>query len=111
MDGALVKRHIGGWPHSLAQSNIIYVLSRKYRGIYAVPSLRCRTRGTRYRIPDEVLEKLQEYAAKGTPHIWIVDPRLRQMFSFQQNCPAEVEGILLTADPYLELTRDDVLAA
>ncbi len=59
----------------------------------------------------EVIEKLQEYAAKGTPHIWIVDPRLRQMFSFQQNCLAEVEGSLLTANPRLELTRDEVFAA
>ena len=32
-----------------------------------------------------VLEKLKEYAANGTPHIWVIDPRLRQMFTFRAN--------------------------
>src|SRR5690349_519332 len=27
----------------------------------------------------EVIEKLQEYAAKGVPNIWLIDPRLEQM--------------------------------
>ena len=57
-----------------------------------------------------VIEKLKEYAAKGTPHIWVVDPRLQQMFTFRQNCLAEVEGNLATDDPRLELTREEVFA-
>jgi len=58
----------------------------------------------------EVLEKLEEYAAIGTPHIWLIDPRLRQMFTFHQNTLAEVK-ILSTPEPRLELTRDEVFAA
>jgi Uma2 family endonuclease len=59
----------------------------------------------------QVIEKLKEYATKGTPHIWIVDPRLKQMFTFHQNCLAEVEATLVTSDPVLELTRDEIFAA
>jgi len=57
-----------------------------------------------------VIEKLKEYAAKGTPHIWVIDPRLKQMYTFRQNCLAEVEGDLVTDDPRLELTREEVFA-
>jgi Uma2 family endonuclease len=57
-----------------------------------------------------VIEKLKEYAAKGTPHIWLIDPRLKQMFTFRQNCLAEVEGNLATEEPRLELTREEVFA-
>ncbi|MGO9256321.1 MAG: Uma2 family endonuclease [Bryobacteraceae bacterium] len=57
-----------------------------------------------------LLEKLKEYAAKGTPHIWVIDPRLKQMYTFRQNCLAEVEGDLVTDDPRLELTREEVFA-
>ena len=57
-----------------------------------------------------VLEKLEEYAAHGTPHIWLIDPRLRQTFTFRDNCLAEVET-LETSDPRLELTRDEIFAA
>ena len=59
----------------------------------------------------QVLEKLKEYAAKGTPNIWVIDPRLQRMFTFHQNCLAEVETTLVTAEPRLELTRDEVFAA
>jgi Uma2 family endonuclease len=57
-----------------------------------------------------LIEKLKEYAAKGTPHIWVIDPRLKQMYTFRQNCLAEVEGDLVTDDPRLELTREEVFA-
>jgi Uma2 family endonuclease len=58
-----------------------------------------------------VIEKLKEYAAKGTPHIWVIDPRLKQMYTFRRNCLAEVEGNLATEDhPRLELTREEVFA-
>ena len=55
-----------------------------------------------------VIEKLKEYAAKGAPHIWLIDPRLKQMFTFRQNCLAEVDTTLATENPHLELTRDEV---
>ena len=55
-----------------------------------------------------VLEKLKEYAANGTPHIWVIDPRLRQMFTFRANALQEVESnVIATDDPRLELTREE----
>jgi Uma2 family endonuclease len=56
-----------------------------------------------------VIEKLKEYAANGTRHIWVFDPRLRQMFTFHGNALHEVlaDGIA-TDDPRIELTREEV---
>ncbi|MBZ5726138.1 MAG: Uma2 family endonuclease [Acidobacteriia bacterium] len=56
-----------------------------------------------------VIEKLKEYAAIGTRHIWLFDPRLKQMFTFQGNSLREVESdVISTGDPRLELTREEV---
>ena len=57
-----------------------------------------------------VIEKLKEYAAIGTPNIWVIDPRLRQMFTFQGNALREVEGDVIATEnePRLELTREEV---
>ena len=56
-----------------------------------------------------VIEKLQEYSANGAPHIWVFDPRLKQMFTFRSNSLQEVEGdVIATDEPRLELTRAEV---
>lgn len=56
-----------------------------------------------------LVEKLKEYAANGTPHIWVFDPRLKQMSFFHQNALVEVGGDSIASDdPRLELTRDEV---
>ena len=56
-----------------------------------------------------VIEKLKEYAAIGTPHIWVFDPRVKQMFTFRSNSLREVEGdVIATDEPRLELTRAEV---
>jgi Uma2 family endonuclease len=56
-----------------------------------------------------LVEKLKEYAAKGTPHIWVFDPRLKQMFVFRNDALIEVKGdTIATDDPRLELTRAEV---
>jgi Uma2 family endonuclease len=56
-----------------------------------------------------VIEKLKEYAANGTPHIWVIDPRLRQMFTFRGKGLQEVDSdVIATDDPRLELTREEV---
>ena len=52
VDGVLVERNVGDWPHSLVQSNLIFAFRSKYPQVYAVPELRSRTRETRYRLPD-----------------------------------------------------------
>jgi Uma2 family endonuclease len=139
VDGVLVERNVGDWPHSLVQSNIGYHLRRKYPHVYAVPELRSQTRSTRYRLPDvsvmlaapqtkylleaaflaveilsesdsmtSIIEKLHEYSQKGVANIWLIDPRLEKMFTFRSPNLQEVKDIIATADPRLELTRDEV---
>jgi len=56
-----------------------------------------------------VIERLLEFAAIGTPHIWVIDPRLKKMFTFHGHTLQEVEGdIIATGDPRLELTRAEI---
>jgi len=42
----------------------------------------------------DVLEKLDEYVAFGIPHIWVVDPRRKKAFTFEDGRLQEVEGKL-----------------
>jgi Uma2 family endonuclease len=56
-----------------------------------------------------VIERLQEFAAIGTPNIWLIDPRLKQMFTFHGSALQEVKGdVIATEDPRLELTRAEI---
>jgi Uma2 family endonuclease len=56
-----------------------------------------------------VIERLQEFAAIGTPNIWVIDPRLKQMFTFDGSALREVqEDVIATGDPRLELTRAEI---
>jgi Uma2 family endonuclease len=56
-----------------------------------------------------VIEKLLEFAAISTPHIWVIDPRLKKMFTFHGNTLQEVDGdVIATGDPRLELTRAEI---
>jgi Uma2 family endonuclease len=56
-----------------------------------------------------LIEKLEEYAAVGTPNIWVFDPRLKRMFVFRANSLQVVEGdTISTGDPRIELTRDEI---
>jgi Uma2 family endonuclease len=54
-----------------------------------------------------VIEKLKEYANKGVQNIWLIDPRLRLLWTY---CPAtlvEIEGdAISTGDGSLELTHE-----
>jgi Uma2 family endonuclease len=53
-----------------------------------------------------VIERLLEFAAIGTPNIWVIDPRLKKMFTFHGNTLQEVEGDAIASEnPRLELTR------
>jgi len=55
-----------------------------------------------------MIEKLSEYSQKGIPNIWLFDPRLEKMFTFRPPDLQEVEDIIATDDPRLELTRAEV---
>jgi len=58
----------------------------------------------------DVLEKLSEYAAIGTPNIWLFDPRACHMYTYQTGVLQEItaEVIATTADPRVELTRAEL---
>ena len=56
----------------------------------------------------KVIEKLEEYIQKGVANIWLIDPRLRKMFTFRSNTLREAEDVIAADDPRLELTREEV---
>ncbi len=57
-----------------------------------------------------ILERLLELAAIGTPNIWLIDPRLKLLFTFHGGTLREIQGdVIASEDPRLELTRADIL--
>lgn len=59
-----------------------------------------------------VVEKLKEYAKNGVPNIWLIDPRLRLMWTYAPPMLVETEGELIaTLDRSIELSRDEVFAS
>ena len=56
----------------------------------------------------EVLEKLEEYAAKGVPNIWLIDPRLQQMSAYHDGNLTLVRGDRLSTADGIELTREEI---
>lgn len=58
-----------------------------------------------------VIEKLKEYANKGVPNIWLIDPRLQIMCGYRAPSLIEVEGeVLATLDGSIELLRGEIFA-
>lgn len=58
-----------------------------------------------------VIEKLKEYARKGVKNIWLIDPRLRLLYSYSLPVLVEIEGeTISTADGSVELSRNEIFA-
>jgi Uma2 family endonuclease len=58
-----------------------------------------------------VIEKLREYAVKGIPNIWLIDPRLQLMSVYRRPTLDEIEGeVISTADGSVELSRSEIFA-
>jgi Uma2 family endonuclease len=58
-----------------------------------------------------VIEKLKEYANKGVPNIWLIDPRLQLMCVYRPPTLVEIEGqVISTSDGSVELSRDEIFA-
>ena len=56
----------------------------------------------------EVLEKLEEYAAKGVPNIWLIDPQLQRISVYAAGNLELVKGDAISTSDGIELTRDEV---
>ena len=57
----------------------------------------------------QMMEKLEEYAQKGVPNIWLIDPRLQTMSVYSQGALREIRSdVIATGDPRLELTREEI---
>ena len=58
-----------------------------------------------------VVGKLKEYAAKGVPNIWLIDPRERLMWAYRPPALVEIEGeTIAAADGSIELSRGEIFA-
>jgi Uma2 family endonuclease len=58
-----------------------------------------------------VAAKLKEYAAKGVPNLWLIDPRLQSMWAYRPPALIEIEGdTIATADGSVELSRAEIFA-
>ena len=56
-----------------------------------------------------VLERLKEFAAKGVPNIWLIDPYHKAMFIYRAGALQEITAdTISTEDPRLELTREEI---
>ncbi len=57
----------------------------------------------------DVMEKLAEYATKGVPNIWLIDPRLKTVFVYLDGDLKRVrENRVATEDPRLEVTMEEI---
>ena len=55
------------------------------------------------------MEKFEEYAAFGVPHIWIIDPRRKRAYSFRSGSLEELHGdALVTSNPEIRLPFEEV---
>ena len=57
----------------------------------------------------KMMEKLEEYATKGVPNIWVIDPRLQTISIYSAGTLQEIrDDVIATIDPRLELTRAEI---
>ena len=56
----------------------------------------------------EVLEKLEEYADKGVPNIWLIDPRLQRISVYAAGNLELVKGDVISTSDGIALTRDEI---
>ncbi len=56
----------------------------------------------------KMLEKLEEYAAKGVPNIWLIDPRLKRISIYAGGSLELVKGDTISTSDGIELTRDEI---
>ena len=56
-----------------------------------------------------VMERLGDFAAKGVPHIWLIDPRLQTVSVYRAGALQTVQDdVIATDNSRLELTREEI---
>jgi Uma2 family endonuclease len=56
----------------------------------------------------KMLEKLEEYAIKGVPNIWLIDPRLQRVSVYIDGDLELVKNDTISTSDGIELTRDEI---
>jgi len=56
----------------------------------------------------KMLEKLEEYAVKGVPNIWLIDPRLQRVSVYIDGDLELVKSDTISTSDGIELTRDEI---
>jgi Uma2 family endonuclease len=54
--------------------------------------------------------KIDDYLAFGVRHIWLIDPRRKKAWSYTNEGRREPSAVLMTSEPRLTLTLDEVFA-
>ncbi len=58
-----------------------------------------------------VIERLKEFANQGVPSVWLIDPRLRLVWTYNPPALIEMAGeVIATADDAVELSRTEIFA-
>jgi Uma2 family endonuclease len=125
LDGELLERTVGGYPHSRIHGRLALALGRIGGGtpLHVCPELRVQVGANRYRVIDlavysdsepterfpvtppliaieilsptdpaaDTLQKLDEYAAWGVSHIWLIDPESKRLFAYEQSALKSVD--------------------
>ncbi|MBS1876276.1 MAG: Uma2 family endonuclease [Acidobacteria bacterium] len=52
VDGEVMERNVGESPHSLTQSNFIFAIRSRYKGLRVWPEQRIQVSAERFRVPD-----------------------------------------------------------
>ena len=77
--------------------DVCVTLERPRTGILDTPPFLCVEILSPDDTTSELLEKLEEYAAMGVAHIWVVDPRRQRAFTYSTGRLEQVTGAELIA--------------
>ncbi len=140
VDGVVVKRNAGEFPHSATMGEISYWVASHCQGLglRALVALRMKIRPGRYRVLDvaiqcgsreqaplvavEVLspadrmmtiqERIDDYLAMGTPFVWVIDPETRRAWVYREGSIEECkDGNLKAGPPDFVLPLGEIFSA
>lgn len=140
VDGVVVERNAGEFPHSATMGEMAYWVGNHCRslGLRALVALRMKIRPGRYRVLDvailhgnreqaplvavEVLspadrmltiqQRIDDYLAMGTPFVWVIDPETRRAWVYRDGSIEECkDGNLRAGPPDFVLPLGGIFAA